>query len=313
MKAGQENPLREARSLSQAALKRRAAPWAVSLLLHGALLLIFALVTMIVIHVGQAEQITVPAAVWSDEPGRLAPVESRLKMEASKPLSPSPRPERFREAAHRKQDDQPCIELLAQEQALTATAGLCLDAAAGPVSSFYGAGGNAHHVVYVVDRSGSMRIGGVFHDVRRELLTSIGRLAPRQDFHVILFADGMPLENPPAKLVPAEMDYKRRVAEFLIAVRAEHQTDPVPALGRAFETLARSDRRPGKLIYLLTDGEFPDNRAVLQAIRAANADREVKINTYLYADAHPPPQAVTVLKRIAEENGGVFRHVGCNE
>ena len=66
---------------------------------------------------------------------------------------------------------------------------------AGPKSKFMGSGGNAHHVVYLVDRSGSMVES--FDSVKRELLLSIGRLVSVQDFHVIFFSSDEPVEKAP--------------------------------------------------------------------------------------------------------------------
>jgi hypothetical protein len=82
----------------------------------------------------------------------------------------------------------------------------------------------------------------------------------------------------------------------------------VPALEQAFEVLARADpERPGKLIYLLTDGVFPDNKKVLELIRGLNRDKDVRIHTFLMGERHPV--AVSVLKRIASENGGQFKYI----
>jgi DNA-directed RNA polymerase subunit RPC12/RpoP len=180
---------------------------------------------------------------------------------------------------------------------------------AGPRSSFFGSGGNAHHVVYVIDRSGSMAVENVFDPVCMELLNSISKLRNFQGFHVILFASGQPVENPPKKIVPALPDNKKACAEFLSAVKAEGQTDPVPAMNRAFDAFAQNEL-PGKgrLIYLLTDGVFPDNDAVVKAIAQRNTKKDVYINTFLYG--HKPPEAESVMRKIAEENGGQYRYVG---
>ena len=150
-----------------------------------------------------------------------------------------------------------------------------------------------------------------FDFVRLEMLRSISRLRPPQDFHVILFATGKPMENPPKRLVQAAHEYKEQVADFLMSVLAQGQTDPVPALKRAFAVLSGANNLPGKLIYLLTDGVFPDNAKVLSAIRASNPGTKVLINTYLYG--HRPPEAEDVMKEIAGQNGGRYRYVSPDE
>ena len=184
-----------------------------------------------------------------------------------------------------------------------------------PKSSFFGTGGggNVYHVCYVIDRSGSMI--DTFDAVRQEMLVSISRMRPIQDFHIILFAEGSPKELEHKRLVSATDRYKEDAAKFLEPVRAEGKTDPVPALNRAFDVLASADitKRQGKLIYLLTDGVFPDNAKVLDAVRKRNGGdkKTVLINTYLYGNR--PPEAEKVLQAIAAENGGRYKYVSSDE
>ncbi|MCX5670660.1 MAG: VWA domain-containing protein [Planctomycetota bacterium] len=181
---------------------------------------------------------------------------------------------------------------------------------AGPPTTFFGSGSRADHVCYVIDRSGSMI--DTFQFVRQEMLISISRLRPSQDFHVLLFAEANPKELMHRRLVPASDRYKQDVADFLDSIRAEGKTDPIPALLRAFDVLAKADAsKPGKVIYLLTDGVFPDSQAVLQAIRARNADKGVIIHTFLYGNK--PPEAEKVMKDIAAENGGKYKFVSADE
>ena len=71
-------------------------------------------------------------------------------------------------------------------------------------------------------------------------------------------------------------------------------------------------KRPGRLIYLLTDAGFEDDtKDVLQAISERNAalsgNKKVLINTFLYGSK--PEEAVKVMEKIANENGGVYRYV----
>ena len=165
-------------------------------------------------------------------------------------------------------------------------------------------GGNSHHIVYVVDRSGSML--DTFDAVKNEMLTSIGRLEPNQhDFHTILFAGSdQPIEMNDKRLVPASIAYQAAAAEFLKDKFPGGQTNPVPAIVRAFDVLDGADKRPGKIIFLLTDAGFPDNDKVLALIRSRNARKDVAIFTFLYGN--PPPEAIKTMETIARENGGRF-------
>jgi len=164
----------------------------------------------------------------------------------------------------------------------------------------------AYHIVYVVDRSGSML--STFEEVRSEMLRSITRLHPSQTFHVIFFASGTPKENSPRRLVYANKAHKREAVQYLRTIQPQGQTDPVPALRRAFEVLRQTpNTRRGRLIYLLTDADFPDNEKVIQTVRSLNADKTVHINTILHH--YRSESAMKVLTQIAEENGGRFKYV----
>jgi len=161
-----------------------------------------------------------------------------------------------------------------------------------------------------VDRSGSML--DTFDEVRFEMLRSISRLSPGQTFHVIFFASGPPKENPPRRLVYGTSRYKLEAANYLKQIQPQGQTDPIPALERAFRVLQNTpNQKRGKLIYLLTDAEFPDNEKVLAAIRNLNGGKQVHVNTILHH--HRSPGAMKVLRQIAADNGGRFKFVEPNE
>ncbi len=172
----------------------------------------------------------------------------------------------------------------------------------GPVVS------GAYHVVYLVDCSGSML--DALDVVKHEMVRSISFLdsSEGQTFHVLFFSDGKPVENPSRRMVPATEGNKRAAAKFMGGVRAASttgQTNPIPGLQRAFRALQSvpADKK-GKVIYLLTDGEFYDNERVLQAVRKLNAAGKVRIYTALYGSRSP--MAIKTLKQIARDSGGEF-------
>ena len=179
--------------------------------------------------------------------------------------------------------------------------------------------GRADHVVFVIDRSGSMVT--TFDMVRLAMYQRIIDMEPAQQFHVILYASGDVEENPPRRLVRVTDDEKDALVVFLKEVQPRNQTDPVPALKRAFAVMrsgrqaeARSDHRPPRqLIYLLSDGEFPKNDQVLAAIRKFNpaGAGQVHMNTILYGTR--PPEAEKVMKLIAKENKGCYKYTSPDE
>ncbi len=180
-----------------------------------------------------------------------------------------------------------------------------------PKSNVYGLGpDNIHHVVYVVDRSGSMQES--FDWVREGLLRDISALSLTQDFHVIFFSggqDGDLVENNPRRLVKATDGNKTEVAGFINGViPAGSTTDPIPALRRAFAVLSDADRNfKGKVICLLSDGEFADIQAVIEGLRKLNASKSVVIHSIL--EMRQDLVAEKTLRTIAKEHSGKFKLV----
>ena len=170
----------------------------------------------------------------------------------------------------------------------------------------------ADNIVYVIDRSGSMT--DTFETVKHEMLRSIGRLRHettgkhrlQQSYHIILFAEGKPIEDRSRKLKRATRGNKALAYEFLNDIVATGQTDPIPALKRAFGVLSGA-RSKKSLIVLLTDGAFDDNDKVLATIDQLNAGRTVRVNTFLYGNR--PPEAVETMEKIAQSNNGKYHFV----
>ena len=88
-------------------------------------------------------------------------------------------------------------------------------------------------------------------------------------------------------------------------MHAAGSTDPVPGLELAF-------KMHPQLLYLLTDGDFEDNKKVLDKINSlqANSSPKVKINTIVFTDpAKADKGIVDLLKKIADDSGGQARVV----
>jgi hypothetical protein len=167
-----------------------------------------------------------------------------------------------------------------------------------------------HHIVYLIDRSGSMF--DFLDEIKSNVMNSVKGLQPDQDFHVIMFADGQPYEKNPMTLTPPTEENFRSLAKFFSRMQARRTVNPIKGIIRAFDVLDKANNRPGKVIHLLTDGSFPDNEAIIAAIRAKNAGKDVIIYTYLYG-ARKSPIAEKVMKLIAAENGGLYRYVDPDE
>ena len=191
------------------------------------------------------------------------------------------------------------------------------------------AGEVMYHIVFVVDRSGSMV--DVFDDVCEQVMEFVGRLRVSQDFHLIFFAENKPIESSSGKLVAATRRNKLAVVDFLDMDRnldliPKGRTVALPALQRAFEVLKSADvrggKRKGKLVFLVTDGNFESlgggseyagkfgNEAVIQWLRDNNADASVHVSTFLF---DRDDGGSNVMKQVAAENGGSFRLIGVDD
>ncbi|MCD4825655.1 MAG: VWA domain-containing protein [Phycisphaerae bacterium] len=171
------------------------------------------------------------------------------------------------------------------------------------ITKFFGTEDSGDVVVYLIDRSGSMI--DTFDSVRQELLRSINQLNEKQKFQIILFAKTTPkrfLKTP----VVATAANKKKAKEFLYRQIVEGETNPVPAIQSAFAQMQASHARD-RVVFLLTDGCFPDNQAVIRSLQKLNADKKAKVHTFLFGSA--PKEAVTVMEDIADDNGGKYRFV----
>ncbi|HSU68098.1 MAG TPA: hypothetical protein VLJ39_14570 [Tepidisphaeraceae bacterium] len=162
----------------------------------------------------------------------------------------------------------------------------------------------ARSVAFLCDASGSML--NKFSDLRRELNKAIQSLKPYQSFAITFFQGERFLSFNP-QLLLANPENKLRAMNFLEDVSPRSTTDPIPSLELAFK------QKP-QLVFLLTDGDFPDNAAVLGKIRQLNHDGAVKINTIAFVgQADTDTAFIGLLKQIAQENGGTYRHVSLDQ
>ena len=166
--------------------------------------------------------------------------------------------------------------------------------------TFFGLGGEeargVRKIVYVVDRSGSMIT--TFGLVKEELKRSITELRRSQQFHVIFFNAGTPVQNPPKRLVAASRQQREAAFKFLETIHPQGGTAPVSALRAAFAV-------EPDLIYFLTDGVIPEPGKVLKALDNWNADRSVRVYTFAFISR----EGHELLERIAREHHGEFKFI----
>src|SRR5687767_13388581 len=175
---------------------------------------------------------------------------------------------------------------------------------AGPRFMGLGGGAGVKTVAYVCDASGSM-MGLPFDLLKIELKKAVDMLLPSQAFNICFFQKGA-AEPFSKQLQVANPANKARAYQWLQDMTVASNSDPIPTLKLVFA------QRP-QLMYLLTDGAFDDNDAVIAEIKKLNAQKQTRINTIAFFSPDAPASdrkvCEDVLRRIAEENGGRFKVV----
>lgn len=169
----------------------------------------------------------------------------------------------------------------------------------GPHGPVFGHGGNAHKIAFVCDASGSML--NKFSTLRRELTNTIQGLKPIQSFNLIFFQEQSRSALSDAGLIMATPENKLKATNYLEdKVTPRGETNPIPGIELAFQ------QKPD-LIYLLTDGDFPDNKAVLKRIQELNRTAKIKINTIAFVgEGDNDTEFKAILQQIAKESGGNY-------
>jgi uncharacterized protein with von Willebrand factor type A (vWA) domain len=159
-------------------------------------------------------------------------------------------------------------------------------------ASFYGIRAQGQVFAFVLDASGSMADAGRMARAKAELRRSVAALRWPQRFVVIFyndeavaFAGGLPQ--------PADARSKAHLAAWLNVVDADGPTDPRPAMKTAIGIHPDA-------VFLLSDGEFPDDTAALVA--GANRNH-VPIHTI-----HVSGEGGGQLEQIARDSGGECVH-----
>jgi hypothetical protein len=174
-------------------------------------------------------------------------------------------------------------------------------AGGGAGTSFFGISSRGKRFAYIVDRSGSMGQQRKLLVARRELARSVESLPDFAYFYVLFFASASDISGPPmqAGWMQAKDRTVQRFIQWLNDVESGGGTEPGPAFLRIFALDVRPD-----VIFFLTDGEIPAETA--DEVAQMNRDgRRVVINTIAFGD----PASQDLLKRIAEDSGGVYRFV----
>ena len=195
---------------------------------------------------------------------------------------------------------QPTRAAAASQPAPPAATRPSLQDASVPGSSDSAAEPQPARMIFVCDASVSML--SKFPILRHELSQSIHQLQATQSFNLVFF-QRQGYVSLDKEFVAATPDAKLRVDKFLETIIPREHTNPIPALDFAFQ------QKPD-VIYLLTDGDFPNNLALLKHVRQLEGTRRVRINTIAFvSDTDNDTEFMAVLKTIAAETRGTYRYV----
>ncbi len=179
----------------------------------------------------------------------------------------------------------------------------------GNSTQFFGTEARGSRFVFIIDASGSMSEGFLWHRAIRELMESIGKLNKKQKAMVLLYnSHTFPMFNTPPeqlKMLPVTNEFKIALARWIRNQIPNGRTMPAhaPSYGLSFEPDA---------IFLLSDGKLNDNS--LQVLAAQNPAKDPDNGDFSKTPVHtislgPNELGIQLMKIIAENNDGEFRWV----
>jgi uncharacterized protein with von Willebrand factor type A (vWA) domain len=170
-------------------------------------------------------------------------------------------------------------------------------------ASFFGTYATGGRFVYVVDSSRSMK-GDRWNIAKRKLLESIRGLEREQEFFVICFDGQTSLlfncEVQDMAFIKAGEVAIERVSRWLRSRTLGDFTMPAEALQLALSMSPDA-------IFILSDGEIQDNS--VQLMRALNVNEGSRKQIPIHAIHLLSQMGIDTLSRLAQDNGGTFRHV----
>ncbi len=167
---------------------------------------------------------------------------------------------------------------------------------AGGKLKFMGVEGEGNRFLIIADRSSSMN-GPKFEYLKAEILKTLGDLRPGTRFYVILYNEMA--EPMPGNRWVSGRSQAAQAARWIRSAQSYGGTDPLPAFQIAFQMTPKPDT-----IFFMTDGLFSNN--VPGEVARLNRGRpKVVIHTISFIER----TAESMLRQIAEDSGGKYRHV----
>ena len=174
-------------------------------------------------------------------------------------------------------------------------------------ATFFGVKTGGRRFIFIVDGSKSMNANG-WEFCKRELVYTVRRMKPEQYFYVFLFADkpyGMfGPSDAEAQMIKATPENMQRLERWLVNFDLVLGTRPKTSMELAMAM------RPDA-IYFLTDGQLGDDTAAYlkRENKVEDLYEGMKPKTPVHTFAFFSDAGAETLKKIADENGGIFKYV----
>jgi hypothetical protein len=319
----EEEVLEEEETGEVASVMGDLAPWAMSILIHAAMVLIAVLwVWATIKQQPEEEEPIIPIARLSEKPG--APLTMKTttqptKTSASK-RSVTKSEKQTEKVASKVKADSSLIGVAGGSDSKASPFGTAAVGTGGPFKAgFFGSGGNAKKIAYIIDASGSLIDTLPF--VMSELKRSINGLSEQQSFTVVFFGEnGKVSEVPPPGLKPITSDTRTNAFKWMDS----DEGNVIPG-GQAshgpLEALKKVLSYKPDLVFLLSDnitgqGRYEITQATLRTeIKNANKNK-TKINTiqFMYPDPLIKiPGMRATLDMISQDSGGLHKYVSGKE
>jgi len=299
------------------------APWAMSILIHAALVLIAILwVWATLKQQPDEEEPIIPIARLSEKTGNPLTMKSTTtptKTSSSK-RSVTKSEKQTEKVASKVKADSSLIGIAGGSDAKASPFGDAAVGSGGPFKAgFFGSGGNAKRISFIIDASGSLIDTLPF--VMSELKTSINGLSEQQAFTVVFFGDGgKVIEVPPPGLKPVTSETRANAFKWMEL--EEGNVVPGGTAGHGpLDALKRVLNYKPDLVFLLSDnitgqGRYEITQSTLRTeIKNANKNK-TKINTiqFLYPDPLTRIKGMRpTLEVISQDSGGLYKFVSGRE
>ncbi len=186
-------------------------------------------------------------------------------------------------------------------------------------TEYFGTVAHGDRFVYILDKSISMNWnrhgrpgpGSRFDRARYELLRTVEKLSPGQEFYVILFSwttrrmfDDL---SPTPETIPATAENKQRLRQWLEGIEMGSGTDPRDAIVIALSIAPDA-------VFLLSDGDFNGAERGTHLFQGHPTPEELveQLNqpyTPIHTIAYENPTSKERMEELAELSGGKYRYI----